>query len=186
MKNLLILTVLVVFLASCGANNESKPKDDETGKVTVKNLYSLVIPPSLREATNLNEEASMQYQNPVKELYIITIDEPVSGFDKAIDDAELAETYSKDLVGYSNFVIDNLMSAGVPKKNAVTIDQKINGLDAKICEIESNVGGYDIFYKIALIKGKENYYQVMTWTLLTRKEEHKAEMEAMLWSFKEI
>lgn len=186
MKNLLILIILVVFLASCGANNESKSKDAETGKVTIKNLYSLVIPPSLREATNLNEEASLQYQNPVKELYIITIDEPVSGYEKAIDDNNLGETYGKDLKGYSSFVIDNLVASCKPIKSPTTTDVKINGMDAKVTEIEANLGGYDIYYLVANVKGKENFYQVMTWTLLTKKDENKAEMQAMIDSFKEI
>ena len=66
MKKIYFLFITLVLL-SCS-------KEEEFKKIEVKN-YALQLPSYLSKTNDLNEDASLQYQNPFRELYIIVIDE---------------------------------------------------------------------------------------------------------------
>ena len=63
MKKLLLLATLF-FIISCQEN-------EKTQTIKIKNQYSLDLPESLSLATNLNNEASLQYQYLPEEFYVI-------------------------------------------------------------------------------------------------------------------
>jgi len=44
----------------------------------------------------------------------------------------------------------------------------------------------DVYYKFAAIEGKNDYYQVLTWTLKEKRDQHQQQMEVMINSFKEV
>lgn len=180
MKKFFLFTLLFTALASCNSNL------DQTKSIKVKNQYSLDIPEALNKVTNLNDDASLQYQNPLKELYIIVIDETKESVNNAISLNNLDETYTPDINGYSELLLSNYMDGEIElKQNPVLRDTIINGLKSKVTDIEGNSEGYDIYWKAAYIEGKNNYYQVLAWTLGSKKEEHKNIMRKMLESFKE-
>src|SRR5688500_2399714 len=69
--------------------------------VSVKGRYTLELPSNFEKVSDLNKEASLQYQNPVKGLYAIVIDEPKELLAKALEQNSLYDSYSNNLEGYS-------------------------------------------------------------------------------------
>jgi hypothetical protein len=62
---------------------------------------------------------------------------------------------------------------------------KINGLNAKTQTFSGDVKGVNAFYEVALVEGKNHFYQILTWTLHSRKEEHHERMQKIIYSFSE-
>ena len=150
--------------------------------------YKITIPKHMTTSTELNDDASLQYQNIYKELYIIVIDEPKTDFIKTFSDPEINE-YDDNLTPEKNYRIVQMKSM----KEKMTLRAEpsikkttINGLDAEIVDFTGNVEGVesDIFYKIAFVEGTKNLYMIMTWTLDSDKNKNNEEMESMINSFK--
>ncbi|WP_294824792.1 hypothetical protein [uncultured Flavobacterium sp.] len=174
----IICFLIALLLASCGNGPEATQ--------TVKGeTYSLQIPESMSRTSQLNDQASLQYQNPMKELYIIVIDETKEEMQAAIDDNSLYDIYSNDLQGYYDLVSNNILSTLSRDTLPRPTDTTINGLKAKVLNVEGPVEGQDIYWKFAFVEGKKKYYQIMAWTLANRREKHEKAMEEMIASFKE-
>lgn len=174
----LLIAVAFIFLLSCRSGPESA--------FTVKGPgYSLKVPESMTRTTSLNDEASLQYQDLMKELFIITINEPKSQLQEAIDDNDLYDQYTYDLKGYYELIITNFKSSFSLEKLPAPTDTTINGLPAKVVELEGDVDGDRIYCKLAFIEGKKHYYQVMAWTNADRKQALSKTIADMVGSFKE-
>ena len=172
-KNILIL--LAVFIISCESSDEWK---------TIKvNNYAVELPSYLSESKQLNDDASLQYQNIFKELYIIVIDENKKEMESSLSDNGLDEIYSNDFEGYTELLSTNLAS-NVAMKNKTEKDTLINSLQAKILKFEGKVEDINVFYEVVYINGIDDYYQVMTWTLLEKKSEFEPIMDKMIQSFR--
>lgn len=174
MKKIYFLFVTLLFL-SCS-------KEEEFKKIEVKN-YALQLPSYLSKTNDLNDDASLQYQNPFRELYIIVIDESKQEVEQAITLNELEDIYSNDFNGYVELLTASLES-NIAFKNKKEKDTVINSLEAKLLKFEGKIEDYDVFYEIAFVNGVTNYYQIMTWTLLNRKSDYEAVMDKMIYSFK--
>lgn len=175
MRKILLLIALAFYAISCQNSNTFET-------INVKD-YSVDIPTNLSKTENLNKEASLQYQNLLKELYIIVIDESKKQVEKAIKDNGLDQMYSNDFKGYVELMSTNFNNL-IGVKNKTQKDTLINSLETKIVKFEAKLEEYDIFYEIAYVNGIENYYQIMTWTLLSKKEDHEEAMDKMIYSFK--
>lgn len=179
MKKNFIFLGLFLFLMSC--------QDDailET--ITVDNKYSLDVFTNMSKSTELNDEASLQYQNIFKQLYVVVIDESADQFENIIVKNQLQDDYSADLDGYTKLIVNGFDTDSEIQNHSEPKDITINGLDAKLFEFNGRVNDYDIYYKLAFVKTKKSYYQIMTWTLLDNKEKLKEKMDKMIYSFKEI
>lgn len=179
MKNLTILVVITIILASC------QPTDTEK-RVTSDNKFSISLPSFLTKVSNLNEDASLQYQHAWKEFYVIVIDETREEIQKALTDNNLTERYPNNIDGYADLILDNFTQSIVVSNKSIEIDTLINNLPAKVLTVSGQVEGIDAFYYLAFIEGKQRYYQIMTWTLSSKEYEHKEKMKRLLYSFKEI
>ena len=164
MKKHYILFSIILLIISCRPGNTEQ-------LVTVENRYSISLPSFLIKAGNsLNEDASLQYQNIWKEIYVIVID----------------ELQSDDLKGYSELLLYNFgQSIKISHKSDI-VDTLINNMPAKVLTIKGETEGLNIFYSLAFIQGKERYYQVMTWTSAKQENTYKDKMNKILYSFKEL
>jgi hypothetical protein len=155
--------------------------------VTIKKRYSLAIPNFLSVADNLHEDASLQYQNLFKEFYTIVIDEPSKDFDEMIvNEPSLSDYYTANLEGYSNLIVDNMKVTVEDGIFSEFTQTKINGNDARTISLEGTVEGIKVFYHLTFIKGKRQYYQIVNWTELKRKNDHLQFMENISASFQEL
>ncbi|MCU0350150.1 MAG: hypothetical protein MUF43_04875 [Flavobacterium sp.] len=173
MKKILLLALLTFYACDTSENTKTVSKKE----------YSLELPGFLSEGNDLNEEASLQYRNYFKEFYVIVIDESKSEFNNMVTENEFLEEYSPDIEGYSQLIIDNLETT-VTFENQTLEDSKINGLPTKILKFEGKYEDIDVYYQIAFIQSKKNYYQIMSWTLAEKRQDYEPLMDKMMASFK--
>ncbi|MES2486591.1 MAG: hypothetical protein V4581_11685 [Bacteroidota bacterium] len=178
MKKILpVLVVLILAVVSCNMA-------PQTQTVKIENRYSLDLPDYLEKTTDLHDEASLQYQNLLKEFYVIVIDESKAEFNKAIEDAGNLD-FAGNLEGYANmglyFKKETVKFDGEPTPKAATI----NNLQARIVNINGTINNLPVYWKEAYIEGKNTYYQVIIWTLAEKKAEHEKDMQDIVNSFKE-
>lgn len=178
MQKLSIFLLLFMFV-SCQDR-------DKVQVVTIGDKYSLTIPAFLQEVTNLNEDASLQYQHALKEFYVVVIDEPKSELLKALEENGLNAVYSNDVDGFANLLIDGLDDVVTITKKSDVIDTVLNTMPARLINIHGEIEGISAFYSIAYVEGKETFYQIMTWTLASKEKKHKDKMEKLLYSLKEL
>lgn len=176
MKYLALL--LLVTLAACNSGNE-------TQTVKVDDRYVLEIPDFLKESKDLHDSASLQYENALREFYVIVIDEPIEGFHNAILENNLQDEYPASIEGFTKLMVKDLTAALQAKALPAIKDISINGLPARQFDINGSFENLPVYWKTAYIKGKENYYQVITWTQGKNKEKYKQQMQDILNSFRE-
>lgn len=179
MKKLIPYLLVIWVFTSC-------QDSDTVSSVTINDTYSIEVPSFLSEAKDLHEDASLQYQNTFKEFYVVVIDESKESLHTLIEDAELTGLYSKDFEGFTQINLDHFESVVTDFSQIEPIDTVINDLHARTVTVSGKVDGIDIYYAIAFIDGRDNYYQVMTWTLKTKKDDFAERMDRMINSFKEI
>jgi hypothetical protein len=177
-KPILIIAAFLFLIISCGNGPEATMAVKGPG-------YSLEIPESMTKTTSLNDEASLQYQDLMKQLFVITINEPKSQLQAAIDDNDLYDQYTYNLKGYYDLIITNFQSSFSLENLPSPTDTTIHGLPAKVVELEGDVDGDRVYCKLAFIEGKKHYYQVMAWTNAGRKQALSKTIADMVASFKE-
>lgn len=179
MRSILIFSVFVIAFLSCQSS-------DKNQCVSVNDQYSMELPAFLSSTTDLNDVASLQYSNGEEELYVIVIDEDKASITQALVDNQLEEMYDTSLDGFTQLMLDTYCS-GVDVSTISDVETtSINGFDARVVTIEGAVEGVDIYLQIAYIEGQSTYYQLMTWTLLSRKNEFLEQMKTLTNSFREV
>ena len=179
MKSCIALISFILLAVSCNLSKDTK-------EVKSNNKYSLEIPSSLVENKSLNKAASLSYNNLLEELYIIVLDESKEEMNQVMLVNGLNETYGNGLIGYAELLSQNLMKSVKNGKISKLNKTKINSLNAYTTEIEGNINGIKIYYLFAFIEGKDSYYQIMSWTLLNKKQENREKIKNMIFSFKEL
>lgn len=177
MKKIIALLFLVV-LSSCDQNHSNEKFE----KKTVENKYSLSVPESLGITTELNDIASLQLQNQMEDFYVIVIDEPKSEFLQAVENHLINTTPNLD--GFYG-VITNHFKQVMPQDYKLydIKKKKINSASSIVFSMSGVVDGNSIFYRYAIIQGRQRYYQVMTWTSGKQEEKYTERMNKIIESF---
>ncbi len=159
---------------------------DSSRRVFINDQYSLLLRNHMVKAVDLNDDASLQYDDIVEELYVIVIDEPSNDFMKTFieandwnDSMSVAENYRRVQVAS--------MSEKIKLSKEPTIQKHFAGtLPIEIVDFQGIIEGVDepISYKIAFLEGGKNLYMIMSWTLANMQKQHQKEMLEMLTSFR--
>lgn len=184
MRKLLLPLVAVIALTFSGCGNKTK-----FNEVKINGLYSMSLPDYLTEGYELNSEASLQYQNEVKEVYVIVIDESKQEF---IEVFESIGEYDSTKSAVDNYAeaqmasIEENMSEVTSKSTMRKAD--LAGCPARICDVAGTQQGITdpMGFTVAFIEGKETLYMVMTWTFEKTKGDYQEDMNEMINSFKEL
>ena len=196
LKKLIFLCCLVVLVLNSCADVLNKkqelltfPDDFQNAKITAEyGDYSLHVPKYMKKTYELNDEASLQYMNALKEAYIIVIDESKQDFIDVYRDLETYDETISPLENYRNIQMESL-------RETITIDNespakklKIRNVDAEYVEIDGKVEGvnFEIAYSLGFIEGKEKLYLIMAWTLGDRRTKFEDTYEQVMKSFKEL
>ena len=179
MRRTFIFILTIFILQSCGTG-------DEEQLITVGNKYSLSIPSFLTKVSNLNDDASLQYQHAWKEFYVIAIEESKDEMQKALVDNNLTDIYENNIEGYSKLMLDVFKESLSNPYQSEIIDTTINKMPAKLTTLSGRVEGIDAFYSIGIYEGKDKYYQVLAWTLSNKQHSYKSKMNKILYSLKEL
>jgi hypothetical protein len=187
MRKLLIPVIAVLSLAVFTASG-CKP-EDTFQEVKINGLYSMKLPDYLTAGNDLNDEASLQYQNIYKEVYVIVIDEPKQEF---IDVFKEIESYDDSKSAIDNYAEAQMESIEgnmetVTNKSALR-KSKINGCEARTADVSGTQAGITdgMGFTVAFVEGKETLYMIMTWTYEKTKADYQEDMDKMINSFKEL
>ena len=174
------------FLQPNKVDNLSLEKDFNT--VKIQNKYQISIPKYMKQTNQLNDEASLQYNNLFKENYIIIIDESKETFVSAMNDAEINDTIYSVIENYRNIQLELLNSSITVREEKQSEKMTINNMEAvqvsfvgKIPEVDDEVA-----YILTFIEGKNDLYMIMTWTLHKYSKRYTGTYQQMAHSFKEL
>jgi hypothetical protein len=192
-KSILLLStfILLFLLYSCGGIGEKKVEDLKSSDYTTESalgLYEISVPKYMKVASDLNLDASMQFQNIYKETYLAIIDEDKSDFVEAFEELGEYDSSLSTIGNYRKIQVDYFMesldviSQDAPK--ALIID----GMAAEQVDFKGRVAGvdFDIFYVMTFVEGRNDLYMIMTWTLANSEETYKETFYLMADSFREI
>ena len=186
---ILALSFAAVVLAACGSSRgEELSLEDDFQEVDINGQYKMHVPDYMEQSYDLNAEASLQYQNIIKETYVIIIDEDKQEF---VDMFQLIGMYDDEMSvidNYAHVQTESLLENVTVEAKTEPKNYKINGLPAVTTEIEGEASGviYPIYYYMTFVEGAENLYMIMAWTLQDSKDTYSKTFEQMVKSFEEI
>jgi hypothetical protein len=170
-----------IVLLSC-VNNEQ-----EWQTVRALNAYSIDVPAGMKPTTELNSVASLQYEWEEEELYTICIRENKeeikkvfleNGFDSASKEAIPVETYAQlVLTAFEN-------NMHVITHSPIQKIKSTQGYLGVQTEITSEIDGNEGYYIFSVLETREDYYQIVSWTLNKFKSRHRGSMLRMCNSFR--
>lgn len=200
-KNIFLKAAVLAFtitLAACGNKTESKDGETATAdagvdissfkEAKIDNRYSMKLPDYMSSTTTLNDDASLQYQNIIKETYMIVIDEDKQEFVDALNSIGSYDSTASILKNYSKFQAETIKESASEKSNESSKGLKINGFDAEIVEFEGKIPEVpsSVYYMLTFIESADRLYMVMAWTFVDRKDKYKPDFEAAVKSFTEL
>src|SRR5690554_7161582 len=134
MRKTFIFILTILLLQSCVSG-------DEEQLVTIGDKYSLSIPAFLTKVSNLNSDASLQYQHAWKGFYVIAIDESKNEMQKALEENNLTDSYENNINGYSKLILDVFKESLINPYQSALIDTTVNGMPAKLTTLTGRVEG---------------------------------------------
>jgi len=174
---------ILVFIFSAIFLFQSCNQETKYVKKSVKEKYSISVPESMEALNGLSSEASFQYGNELENFYVLVIDEPRNEFFAVFDEYELGDFYPRNLIGYSEMVIDN-MQENADIFNIGTFEETtINGIDAVQTDFYGIYNGLDIYYHFTTLESDVDFYQIMSWTPKENMDLHKESMKKIAESF---
>jgi len=164
-----LLLVLVFIMSACDYDKEWTNKN-------IGNRYTISVPGYLKEVNDLRKDASFQYANRYRNVYLIVFEKQRTKMDLTQFDSAailpLLKYVSKPLITDSLDVMVN----GLP-----SLEKRIMG------EMNSGDGMENIYYDHLSIRGKQGDYEVCTWTRGPKRQKlYQADMARMIFSFKEL
>ncbi|WP_347921745.1 hypothetical protein [Pontimicrobium sp. SW4] len=189
-QKIIFLSLFTLLLTSCvepsGNKKNNTLLNTDFELIRVNNQYSIELPTFMKESEDLNEDASLEYQNIFKETYTIVIDESKEDFISAFKDlGEFNESLSI-AKNYKNIQLQ-FLGEEVSISRAEDIESStINGLPFEITEVDATIDGIDIGYTLAFVEGENYVYMVMAWTLQNKHDKYRDLFQKIVKSFKVI
>lgn len=131
------------------------------------------VPSHMSEANDLNTQAILQASNPKREIYVMVIDDSTKDFSK-----------STTIDKYATMLQDDVKKRLQDAEFSSVSSSTIGDLDSREFDATGGMGAVQGKFKYAIVKTDDNFYQIISWTLPTKYDENKAEMEAIVKSFK--
>jgi hypothetical protein len=160
---------------------------DSPRRITINDEYSIEIPRHMKVATDLNADASLQYNDLEEELYIIVIDESTKEFRETFRNEKEWDENLTVAENYRKVQIANMKKTLKSMKGKPTLQKtSISKTPAEIVDFVGKVDGIDplIYYKIGFLESDGKLYMIMTWTLNDMRSRHNTEMMNMIKSFR--
>jgi hypothetical protein len=165
MKPSLFLLVSAFLFVSCSDHNWTN--------AMVNNTYSLQIPAYL-ETGVFYPEASLQYKNEEREIYLVVIDESKAQF------KEYGLDY--DLRTYFNVTARKIDSVSQPKVETMIIHTD----SALTATLTGTVNNTPVSYQILCLESKTRFYKLVIWMRAQDREKYSADVDKIIRSFKEL
>ncbi|MBI5324673.1 MAG: hypothetical protein HZB41_05290 [Ignavibacteriae bacterium] len=173
MKKLIYIFLIICVFYPLITNAQSKFVERRIGHV-----YFISIPDYMTTTTELNKSASLQYQNTLKEAYVIIIEDNKD----TLEYLGMKFTNPQDF--YDGFITD--FTSGLEnKKFTGTKRIKIGPNNAVQAEVSASFEGNPIWYFITVVESPTHFYKIIAWTLEENKNKLKPDYVKMVNSFHE-
>jgi len=130
----------------------------------------------MTKTTALNQEAILQYQNEFKGIYVMVFEDLKPDMQTMLAEYKPDKKFDSDFDKYADYMIE---SRGFSRLNNGTI----NGLKAKTLKTTKMIPEGMAYYHIALIDGKEHYYQLITGSDAIKEAKNRDAMKMIIESF---
>jgi hypothetical protein len=176
MKNLFsILATTAALFVSIIAIGQTKFNSQKVG-----NVFNIDIPDYMNRTVGLNDVATVQYKNSVKDIYTIVIED--SKEELAIADIfysslkEFQEEFEKDFIKE-----EEKRTSSTPlfttKNDNNFVEYEVSYYDEEL-KIE-------VYYLVGIVETKSHFYKVLSWTNLANKDKFKVDFQKILYSLKQ-
>ncbi|MEO6883994.1 MAG: hypothetical protein ABI199_08220 [Bacteroidia bacterium] len=147
--------------------------------VFVNSRYSIKIPEYFSPVSDLVPQASLQYDNTEKEVYLVVITESKKDMQKY--------NLDYDLKTYFQNIIQQPFTDSVQKGTISTpIVKQLNGAKMMETSITGKVHDGMVSYKLAVIETNTSFYQILTWTTADKMQKYGDDLQQIIDSFQEM
>jgi len=133
------------------------------------------MPAGWSKQTDLHDDAELQAANRRKDVYLIVLTESKQDFATGTT----FQDHAKLTLGSLQ---TNLSDAEVVRGPA---EITINGRTALQSEIQGTIDGLNVVYIHTTVDGKENFFQLLSWTIRSKLSTNRPAMETIINSFAE-
>jgi len=138
----------------------------------IGHIYYLSIPDYMSKTRNLNNDASLQYENKVKEAYTIVIEDSKEELEELGMIYQNAEEFYDDFIKtYSKAVED----AKTKEPKNFTIDGNAF-TQGELTYVSDSV---NIYMLATVVETKTNFYKILSWTTKENKDKLKDDFIAI-------
>ncbi|MEM1441556.1 MAG: hypothetical protein AAGF67_04405 [Verrucomicrobiota bacterium] len=138
-------------------------------------LVEVTAPGTWRVQDLENDLANLEIGNLFSEQYLLLISE---------DKREFAPEFS--LRDYAEVISEQMLEVVEDPYDRPLVSMETGEYPSFEWELDGGIDGLDIAYLIFFIEGEEAFHQILTWTLLERKEKHFPVFREVIGSFREI
>jgi len=168
-KEFALALLLVLFAANSCLAQQFQEK-------AIGHVYYVSLPDYMVKATDLNEVASLQYQNTAKETYVIVIEDNKAELEAA------GMGFAGALDFYNSFANDFLADAKVEEK---VKEVQISGAKAVQSSALKKFDNMKVFYLVTVIETPTHYYKMLAWTMEQYRKDYEADFKKIAASFHE-
>ena len=173
-KTLLIISVIALF-SGVSSHAQTALKSYKIG-----HSFNISIPDYMSRTIGLNESATVQYKNEVKEVYSFVIEDAKEELKLAeLNFSSIAEFYDSFIKDFAKDEKERELSKSIISKKGNTnfIEADLSYFDA-----ESQIR---IYYLVGVVETPNSYYKVISWTLAESKDKFKEDFRKILYSLSE-
>ncbi len=135
--------------------------------------FQLQVPSGWRQATDLNEKAELQAADRLREMYVVVLSENKMDFEEM------------SLDKHSQITRENLVESLTSTETSGPTTLVINGSPAVQYFISGTVDNLRVTYLHTTVETSKSFNQILAWTLRSRFEQNRAELQDVIQSFKE-
>lgn len=169
------IPLIALFTLSISIFAQTNMKNYKAG-----HAFEVSIPDYMTKTTGLNDDATFQFHNSVKDIAgLIIVDTK--------EDLELVELKYSNAQEYFESFIDNFL---VKQKNRVIsapMIQSFDNVDVIECDASfySKESKIDIYYLVGVAETKNAFYKLLCFGSLEDKEKYKSDFQKILYSIKD-
>jgi hypothetical protein len=169
---LLLGLVTLVVVGIAGVRQAARTANEPQTVTASEGRAVLDIPGAWRSLDLDNEDAALTVGNPLREEYLIVIAEPISDFEL-------------DLDGFTELALGQTLGALDSAQPGAIEALTIQGFPARRTEITGSSDGLRMHYLVTYVQGAAHYYQVLAWTLPSKRAVAFPRFEQVVGTFRE-
>lgn len=174
-KNKTIFITACLTLYAAMAIGQTKFNPQKAG-----NVFYMAVPDYMSKTIGLNDVATVQYKNSIKDIYTIVIEDNK-------EDLKLAEINYASLSEFQEeFAKDFIKDEGKrpSSKPIFTTKNDINFVEYDTAYFDKETNR-EIYYLVGIVETKSHFYKILSWTSMDNKDKYKADFQKMLYSLKQ-